>query len=330
MNATTLLKVEELHVAVRTDTGTHAAVRGINLQVADGETVGLVGESGCGKSMTSLALLGLLPQHAQVTSGQMLLRGTELTTLTERQLRDIRGNRIAMIFQEPMTSLNPVHRIGRQITEAIQSHQQITQRAAQQRTLELLELVRIPAAARRINDYPHQFSGGQRQRVMIAIALACEPELLIADEATTALDSTVQAQILALIDELRQQLGMGVLLISHDLSVVSKVADQVVVMYRGKDVEQAPAAQIMVTPRHPYTSALVGCMPQLDRRVAQLPAIPGRLPAIDAQLTGCSFAPRCSRAQGECTEHEPPREHAGTTARYWRCFNPVAVEHPDG
>lgn len=315
-----LLTIRNLCVSLRTPTGVFPAVHDMNLTIAPGETVGLVGESGCGKSTTSLALMGLLPTQAEITAGSMQLHGTELTSLSETQLRSIRGNRIAMIFQEPMTSLNPVHRIGKQIVEAILSHQQVSKHAATARALELLELVRIPNAAQRIRDYPHQFSGGQRQRIMIAIALACEPELLIADEATTALDSTVQTQILELIDELRSKLGMGVLLISHDLGVVSRVADAVVVMYRGKDIERARAAEIMASPRHPYTKALVGCMPRINQSVAKLPEIPGRIPNLDVELAGCAFAPRCSRVQPDCTLTPPPT--STVEARYWRCINP--------
>ncbi|PWS36107.1 ABC transporter ATP-binding protein [Falsiroseomonas bella] len=275
------------------------ALRGIDLDVAPGEAVGLVGESGCGKSVTWLAALGLLPARAAI-AGQVRLGETELLGAPATTLEKVRGGRVAMIFQDPASSLNPVHRIGRQITEALALHRGITGGAARSEARRLLDQVGIPDAGRRLDAYPHELSGGQNQRVMIAIALAGRPELLVADEPTTALDVTIQAQILALLQQLRRETGMALVLISHDLGVVAETCERVCVMYAGRIVEEAPTARLFAAPAHPYTRGLLGALPPMDGPRRRLSAIPGGVPEPWAMPPGCAFAPRCPHRIGPC------------------------------
>lgn len=288
------------------DTGKRVirALHGIDLVIGHGEAVGLVGESGSGKSVTWLAALGLLGSRARI-GGSVLLDGTELVGAPVRVLEAVRGKRIAMIFQDPASSLNPVHRIGRQIAEALALHRGLTGAAARAETLRLLDRVGIPAAARRLDDYPHQLSGGQNQRVMIAMALAGEPDLLIADEPTTALDATIQAQILALLGELRRDSNMAMVLISHDLGVVAENCDRVAVMYAGRIVEEATAERLFAAPQHPYTQGLLDALPDLDGPRRRLAAIPGTVPEPTRLPPGCAFAPRCQRAEAACAAAVP-------------------------
>jgi peptide/nickel transport system ATP-binding protein len=303
-----LLRVNNLRTSFLTSDGEVRAVDGVTFDIEDGQTVGLVGESGCGKSVTALSIMQLLPKGTgRILGGEMLYRGTDLAGLGEEEMRRIRGNEISMIFQEPMTSLNPVMTIGDQIAETVRLHQRASRRKARERAIEMLGLVKIAEAQKRIGSYPHQLSGGQRQRVMIAMALACTPKLLIADEPTTALDVTIQAQILELIGELRQRLGMAVLLITHDLGVVAERADEVAVMYAGKIVERAKPEVIFSRPLHPYTIGLLNSMP--GRRVApkkRMEAIPGMVPNPLDWPTGCRFRDRCARADAGCGRAQPP------------------------
>ena len=298
MNA---LEVEGLCIDFHTERGVVRAVDGLSFAVAPGRTLAIVGESGCGKSATALSILGLLAENAEV-SGTLRLAGQALTP--ERQ-RSARGRDLAMIFQEPMTSLNPAFTAGEQVAEALRLHEGLNARDAMDRAIAMLERVRIPEAARRARQYPHQLSGGMRQRVMIAIALACKPKLLIADEPTTALDVTVQAQILALLDELKRETGTAVVLITHDLGVVRDHADEVAVMYAGRLAERAPAAELFARPEHPYTIGLLGAAPRLDSRRARLASIEGTVPDLRAPPPGCRFAPRCPFAIAAC-EALPP------------------------
>jgi oligopeptide transport system ATP-binding protein len=292
-----LLDVDDLRTYFYTREGAVQAVDGVSFQVEKGKTLGIVGESGCGKSVTALSIMGLIPKPpAKIVSGSVLFDGQELTTLGEHQLEDVRGKEIAMIFQDPMTSLNPTFKIGTQITETLRRHFDTPKEAARQRAVELLEEVGIPRAAERLDDYPHQFSGGMRQRVMIAIALSCNPKLLIADEPTTALDVTIQAQILDLLDKLRQEHEMAMIIITHDMGVVAEAADDVAVMYAGQIVEQAPVHDLFENPEHPYTEALLGALPQLEGegiREGRLMSIPGRPPDLVNPPEGCRFAARC-------------------------------------
>jgi peptide/nickel transport system ATP-binding protein len=292
----TALSVEDLSIAFRTDRGLLRAVEGLSFSVQPGRTLAIVGESGCGKSATALAIMGLLAPNAEV-GGRMTLAGAALTP--ERQRR-ARGAEMAMIFQEPMTSLNPAFTAGEQVAEALRLHEGLDSAAAMRRAVEMLERVRIPEAARRARQYPHQLSGGMRQRVMIAIALACRPKLLIADEPTTALDVTVQAQILALLDELKRETGTAVILVTHDLGVVMDHAEEVLVMYAGRAVEAAPAAALFARPEHPYTIGLLGAAPRLDARRPRLASIAGTVPDLRAPPPGCRFAPRCPFAIAAC------------------------------
>ena len=296
-----LLEVENLHVHFVTTRGVVRAVEGISYKVKPGEVIALVGESGCGKSVSSLAIMRLLARPAgRVVAGRILFQGRNLLELTEDAMREIRGRDIAMIFQEPMTSLNPVLTIGFQIMEPLMIHLGMTTGAARARAMELLKMVGIPDTARRLDQYPHQFSGGMRQRVMIAIALSCNPKLIIADEPTTALDVTIQAQILELLKDLRRRLDMALLLITRDLGVVAGLADRVAVMYGGRIVEQAPATDIFARATHPYTQALLKAIPLLDRPVTRLAAIPGAVPPATAWPPGCRFHPRCPHAWDRC------------------------------
>jgi len=311
-SGTPLLSVDGLRVEFVGRGRVVRAVRGLSYDIGPGETIGLVGESGSGKSVSALSLLGLLPKRVgNVTAGRAIFQGQDLLHLPEERLRKIRGARIAMIFQDPLSSLNPVLTIGRQITEAIETHLGVNSSVAKKRAIDLLELVGIPSPAARVNDYPHQFSGGMRQRAMIAMALSCEPSLLIADEPTTALDVTIQAQILELLRRLRTELGMAVLLITHDLGVVAGFADRLAVMYAGRIVELGPTATILADPAHPYTIGLLRSLPRLDRpRQAALTPIEGSPPDLAASLSGCPFAPRCGWRLDRCWTDDPPLELA--------------------
>jgi peptide/nickel transport system ATP-binding protein len=300
-----LLVVDDLRTHFDTLTGPARSVDGVSYTVRAGQTLGVVGESGCGKSVTALSIMRLLPSPPARICGSVRLRGTELLDLSEREMRRIRGNRISMIFQEPMTSLNPVLNVGRQIAETVQVHQQASRSEALQRAVEMLRVVQIPEPERRVNEYPHQLSGGMRQRVMIALALACNPEVLIADEPTTALDVTIQAQILDLIRRLQKELGMGVVMITHDLGVVAESCDRVIVMYAGRTVEEADVLDLFERPLHPYTRALMASMPSMNTSSSRLTEIPGLVPSPQAPRRGCAFAPRCRHAAARCTVEIP-------------------------
>ena len=308
------LRVERLRTEFRIEGAWHAAVDDISFSIARRETLALVGESGCGKSMTALSVMGLVPRpQGRIATGRILLDGTDLVPLAEPALEKLRGARVAMIFQEPMTSLNPVMTIGAQVAEALIVHQGLSRRAAAAKALAVLEEVKIPSAAGRFHEYPHQFSGGMRQRVMIAMAIACEPAVLLADEPTTALDVTIQAQVLGLLADLRERHGMAMLFITHNLGVVAQIADRVAVMYAGQIVEQAPVAAIFATPAHPYTRALFAAIPRLDIPDQALTAIPGRVPPLDAMPAGCRFAPRCPMVRAGC---EQPQVLAAVSAAH--------------
>jgi peptide/nickel transport system ATP-binding protein/oligopeptide transport system ATP-binding protein len=305
-----------LRTVFRTAAGEVAAVDGVDISVDRGRTLGIVGESGCGKSVLSLSVMRLVPPPGRIASGQVMFDGCNLLDLPLAQMRDIRGNRIAMIFQEPMTSLNPVFTVGDQITEAMRAHDRSASAAAlRSRAISALQRVRIPAPARRFDEYPHQMSGGMRQRVMIAMALACAPDLLIADEPTTALDVTVQAQILDLLRELQQQTGMAIILITHDLGIVAEMADEVAVMYAGRVVERAPGPQIFDDPQHPYTLGLLGSIPKIEENRDRLLAIEGTVPAPFDLPPGCRFHPRCVFSAAACTVQDPELRLLGTDHR---------------
>jgi peptide/nickel transport system ATP-binding protein len=301
-----LLELKRLAVSFATDDGTVRAVDGIDLALQRGHTLGLVGESGCGKSVTSLAVMGLLPPENSTVSGEVLFEGRDLLKIPVAELRDLRGARLAMIFQEPMTSLNPSFTIGNQIVEAIRRHQGLNAAEARKRAIEMLRLVHIPTPEKRIDDYPHKLSGGMRQRAMIAMALACGPQLLIADEPTTALDVTIQAQILDLMRALRRDTGTAIILITHDLGVVAEMADDVAVMYAGQIVERAPVEALFARPEHPYTVGLLGSIPKLDQKRESLPSIEGRVPDMAHPPEGCRFAARCPFVEPACREALPP------------------------
>jgi oligopeptide/dipeptide ABC transporter ATP-binding protein len=301
-----LLDISGLTVRFRTERGAFAAVDGLDLRVARGEFLGVVGESGSGKSVTARAVMGLVRPPGRIAGGSIRFDGEELVGRSDAELQRLRGKRMAMIFQEPMSSLNPVFTVGEQIAEVVRLHDRLPRAAAWARAVEMLARVGIPAAAERAASYPHQLSGGMRQRVMIAMALACDPELLIADEPTTALDVTIQAQILDLLRRLRDELALTVLLITHDLGVIAEQADRVVVMYAGRVVEEAPTGQLFERPLHPYTRGLLDSIPDLDRSVEELPAIDGVVPAPLALPPGCRFAPRCRFAEAACDAADPP------------------------
>jgi peptide/nickel transport system ATP-binding protein len=311
---TPLLQVADLRVRFRTAAGIVQAVNAVSFDVLPGETLAIVGESGSGKSVTSLAILRLLPELTALTDGQVLFDGHDLLTVPERSMRDIRGNAISMIFQEPMTSLDPLMPVGRQVAEAFEAHQGLSRRQALDAAVAALESVHIPEAARRSRQYPFQLSGGLRQRVMIAMAVACNPRLLIADEPTTALDVTIQAQILNLMDELKHRVGAAIILITHDLGVVAEIAQRVAVMYAGRIVETAPVDALFARPLHPYTLGLLGASPKLysslDPATAgmRLQEIGGTVPSLREQIIGCAFAPRCSLVTERCRRHPPPLE----------------------
>jgi peptide/nickel transport system ATP-binding protein len=315
-----LLSIANLKIIFHGDRGrTTHAVDSVDLAVGRGRTLGVVGESGSGKSVTFLAVMGLLPKDGSDISGQVRFEGTDLLALDDRKLRDLRGDRLAMIFQEPMTSLNPAYSIGEQIIEVLVRHKGLSRGEARERAIELLRRVRIPSPEQRIDEYPHRLSGGMRQRVMIAMALACEPELLIADEPTTALDVTIQAQILDLMRELKAESGAAIVLITHDLGVVAELCDDVAVMYAGEIVEQAPVEALFDLPQHPYTIGLLGAIPRLDRTSARLATIDGMVPSMAALPPGCRFAPRCPFADARCRAERPPIVHLGGN-RWSRCF----------
>jgi oligopeptide/dipeptide ABC transporter ATP-binding protein len=307
-----LLAIRDLTVQFRVDAGWVTAIEGVSIDIGEGDCVGVVGESGSGKSVTALSVLRLHDRAAtRIPSGSITFQGLDLLTSSDHALRRIRGSEIAMIFQDPMSSLNPVLTISEQISETLRQHQNMSEAAAQRRAVELLDLVRIPDASRRAGDYPHRLSGGMRQRVMIAMAIACRPRLLIADEPTTALDVTIQAQILELLRDLRSELGMSVMLISHDLGVIAEFAQSVVVMYAGRVVERAPVATLFGRPVHPYTVGLMAAVPKLDGDAARLRTIPGRIPSPQEDISGCRFAPRCNFVEHACLQAPPPLQPAG-------------------
>jgi peptide/nickel transport system ATP-binding protein/oligopeptide transport system ATP-binding protein len=303
----TLLSVRNLTTAFQTGRGEITAIEDISFDLAPGEILGIVGESGSGKSVTALTIMGLLPRPpARIAAGSVRFDGTELTTMSENRMQRIRGPGIAMVFQEPMTSLNPVFTIGEQIMETIRAHEHLPQRALFRRAVEMLERVGIPSAATRIRDYPHQLSGGQRQRVMLAIALVCRPRLLIADEPTTALDVTIQAQILDLMLDLRDEFGMAIMIITHNIGVIAETADRVLVMYSGRIVEEAPVTLLFDRPLHPYTRGLLDCVPSLTQEKDRLVAIPGTLPEPSRRPAGCRYEPRCAFAEPACRASQTP------------------------
>jgi peptide/nickel transport system ATP-binding protein len=304
-----LLRVEDLRVEFPTEDGVVHAVDGITYEVHGGRTLGIVGESGSGKTVSSLTTLGLTRRQGARISGRIVFDGQDLVALPEERLRAIRGNDIAMIFQDPLSSLHPLYKVGRQLTEAVRAHRDVSKAKARERAIELLGLVGIPDPARRVDDYPHEFSGGMRQRAMIAMALANEPKLLIADEPTTALDVTVQAQILALLERLQRELGMAIVIITHDLGVVAGMADEIAVMYAGRIVETASAARLFAAPEHPYTWGLLKSIPRLDGpREEELVAIPGTPPSLIDPPSGCRFHPRCPYAQPQHARVDPVLE----------------------
>lgn len=318
----TLLEVKELRTEFNTEGGIVKAVDGISYDLQEGETLGLVGESGCGKSVSALSLLQLIPNPpGKIVGGEVWFDDQDLMKLSEREMRGIRGNKIAMIFQEPMTSLNPVLTIGRQLTETVEVHMGLRPEAAVRRAVELLEMVGIPDAKTRLSAYPHQFSGGMRQRVMIAIALSCSPKLLLADEATTALDVTIQAQILELIKKLSTELGTAVIIITHNLGIIARYADRVNVMYAGKIIERGTADEIYETPKHPYTRGLLGSVPRLDiDRDARLASIEGMPPDLDRLPPGCSFLPRCPHGVDQCAAEAPILRSADQDHHVYACW----------
>ncbi len=316
----TLLSIEDLKVTFHGDAGrVTRAVDGVDLKLARGRTLGVVGESGCGKSVTFLAVMGLLPRRLAHVSGRVRFDGLDLLTLPDRELRDLRGDRLAMIFQEPMTSLNPSYTIGEQVMEVFMRHRGLSRREARAAAIEMLRRVKIPSPEQRVDDYPHRLSGGMRQRAMIAIALACEPELIIADEPTTALDVTIQAQILDLMRDLKAASDAAIILITHDLGVVAEVCDDVAVMYAGQVVEQAPADALFSAPEHPYTVGLLGSIPRLDIKADQLAVIEGVVPDMTTPPVGCRFADRCPFADDGCRASPPPVVRLDET-RWSRCF----------
>ena len=327
-----VLDVKNLQTVFFTNSGLFRAVDDVSFSVRRGETLAIVGESGCGKSVTALSIMRLVPDPpGRIVGGSVTLEGTDLLGLDEAEMRAIRGNRISMIFQEPMTSLNPVMRIGDQITEAVRLHRKLTAKEAWNKAVEMLRLVRIPEPEQRAREYPHQLSGGMRQRAMIAMALACRPALLIADEPTTALDVTIQAQILALIVELQKELGTGLILITHDLGVVAQTAQRVIVMYAGKKVEEASVEALFENPRHPYTRGLMASMPAVatfgSNSDARLVEIPGMVPSLTNLPPGCAFAPRCALAIERCRAEYPPLQDWGDNhlAACWRAAETAAM-----
>jgi len=322
-----ILEVNDLRTYFYTRDGVVRSVDGVSFSVSEGETLAIVGESGCGKSVTSLSILRLIASPpGKIVSGSIRFHGEDLLGLSDEQMRDIRGDKISMIFQEPMTSLNPVLTIGRQIGEVLELHRQCTKEEVRTRILELLKMVNIPEPESRIDEYPHQLSGGMRQRIMIAMALACDPEILIADEPTTALDVTIQAQILNLMRELRDRTRAAIILITHDLGVVAEMAQRVVVMYAGRKVEEANVMDLFENPMHPYTLGLLNSMPRLDDAASKrLVEIPGMVPSMRTEIIGCAFAPRCSSATERCSQESPVLKDYGD--QHWvACWNPVFIK----
>jgi oligopeptide transport system ATP-binding protein len=326
-----LLQVRDLRTEFHTQDGVVKAVNGISYEVNEGETVAIVGESGCGKSVGVLSIMRLIPQPpGRIVGGEVFFEGRDLLKLPEDELRHIRGNRISMIFQDPMTSLNPVLTIGKQVGEALEVHKGLSPREARQRTIELLRMVGIPEAERRINDYPHQFSGGMRQRAMIAMALSCNPQLLIADEPTTALDVTIQAQIIDLVKRLRDEFGMAIIWITHDLGIVAGLANRVIVMYAGYIIESAPVRELYARPAHPYTFGLLRSVPRLDaERAERLLPIDGLPPDLIDLPPACPFAPRCRFVQQRCWEANPPLR-AINAQHQVACWFDLELEGGDG
>jgi peptide/nickel transport system ATP-binding protein len=321
VSLTPLLAVADLRVVFEGDRGSRTeAVSGVSFSVKPGRTLGIVGESGCGKSVTALSIMRLLPRAGARVSGSIVFEGRELASLPEREMQDLRGNRLAMIFQEPMTSLNPSFTVGDQIGEALMRHRGFGARAARAAAVEMLERVRIPSPHMRVDDYPHKLSGGMRQRVMIAMALACAPALLIADEPTTALDVTIQAQILELLAKLRDETGAAIVLITHDMGVVAETCDEVAVMYAGEIVERAPVARLLEGPEHPYTVGLLGSIPHIGARRRRLAAISGTVPSLAETFAGCRFSGRCPFADARCRSRAPPLADvaAGHASRCWK------------
>jgi oligopeptide/dipeptide ABC transporter ATP-binding protein len=317
-----ILKIRDLSVSFTTENGPAKVIENVSFSVEHGKTLGLVGESGCGKSVTAMSIIRLLPSPpTQVESGRIFFNGDDMLGLNDAEMRSIRGNRIGMIFQEPMTSLNPTFSIGFQIAEVLRIHRGLDRSQARQRCIELLEMVGIGSVTTRLDQYPHELSGGLRQRVMIAMAIACRPGLLIADEPTTALDVTIQAQILDLLVKLQKELDMSILMITHDLGVVAEFCDHVAVMYAGKIVEKAPVEQIFNQPRHPYTLGLMTSIPKIGHKRTYLPTIPGMVPGIGQRPAGCYFVDRCNRAKEICRSSEPPLDGKGTKIRL-ACWNP--------
>jgi peptide/nickel transport system ATP-binding protein len=314
-----LLEIENLRVEFHTERGAARAVDGVSFSAMAGETVGVVGESGCGKSVTALSIMGLVPRASATTTGRVLFDGHEVLALDQRKLADLRGDRLAMIFQEPMTSLNPAFTIGSQLTEVLVRHRGMDTGTARAAALEMLRHVRIPAPEMRIDEFPHRLSGGMRQRAMIAMALLCRPALLIADEPTTALDVTIQAQVLDLMRALRNEMGTTILLITHDLGVIAEMADRMIVMYAGQVVEEGTVEDVFSMPQHPYTVGLMGAMSSLDRRRARLPAIEGLVPSATEMPSGCRFAARCPFVEERCRREDPALGAVGVGRRS-RCL----------
>ncbi len=319
-----LLEVRGLSVVFDTPEGSHQVVDHVDLKVSSGQTLGLVGESGSGKSVTCLAMLRLLAARGRVINGEVLFQEQDLLKLSEDDMTQLRGCKIAMVFQDPMVSLNPVRTIGWQISESLHLHQNISREAAKRRTLEMLDLVGIPEPKTRYNEYPHQFSGGMSQRAMIAMAIACEPKLLIADEPTTALDVTIQAQILELLSQLKSDLDMALILITHDLGVIAEAADEVAVMYAGRVVEEAPVFDLFDNPMHPYTLGLLNSLPRVDRKVDRLNAIEGSAPPPHEFVEGCRFEQRCGHCDDSCTGTRPDFKNIGTSRRV-ACMHPITT-----
>lgn len=332
MSEKPVLEVKDLHTYFFTDHGTVPAVDGVSFELQKGHTLGLVGESGSGKSVTSLSIMGLLMgTTGKVTEGEILLDGDDITKYDDEKRRQLRGSRISMIFQEPMTSLNPVMKIGKQVAENLLSHEKLSKEEARKRTIELLKMTGLPRAEKMVDEYPFQLSGGQRQRVMIAMALACKPEILIADEPTTALDVTIQAQILTLMDQLKKEIGTSILLITHDLGVVAEVCDDVAVMYCGKIMEKGNVFDVFAKHSHPYTEGLLESIPKLGQRADVLEVIPGNVPSMNEIPKGCRFSDRCKYCFAKCREEEPEFVDLGNGhfSRCWRCMKEYADQPAD-
>ena len=317
----TLLRVVDLKTRFVTKAGEVRPVDGVSFSIRPNETLGIVGESGCGKTVTSLSMMRLIREPGDICGGQILLGDQDLVQASEYDMQKIRGKRIAMIFQEPMTAFNPVMTVGAQITEQMLAHQKISQHEALEKAIDLLNLVGIPSAKQRVKDYPHQLSGGMRQRAMIAMALSCDPDLLIADEPTTALDVTIQAQILGLLQDLQEKFGMAIQFITHDLGVISEIADEVMVMYAGKVVEMAKSSELFSHPRHPYTVGLFQSIPKIDEKKKRLSTIPGTVPTLFELPAGCRFQNRCTFATEKCRESEP--ELLERDGRHLACHYPI-------